>query len=270
MCINYYTKFIHLSFVQLVLRAWTVYFSLHRIILGRSTGIHPDASLEYHALTSICWWTRVFPATIERMRFALNQLQVYHPPSRNIKTKAIAIAADTTIKNTTTITGGEVYSSDPVRVNDCDSCLTNALDTYGVYVSLRCTEANSDHNDDPSKQKVVFWIFGGAFLAGDVEGNMGCAEKIATQCGANAVFLANYRLAPEYNLQDAYDDVYQSYHKLLSTYCVSPKNIIVYGISSGTYKLVRITNKLLLNDAIKPSLRCIPMLCYTFYLCFSI
>jgi acetyl esterase/lipase len=214
-----------------------VYFSLHRIIFGRSTGIHPDASLEYHALTSICWWTRLLPATIERMRFALNQLQVYHPPSRNITTRAVAITADKSIA-TTTATTGKVDSTNSVRVNqDCDHCPTNVLDTYGVYVTLRGTETEKDKNDDPSKRKVVFWIFGGAFLAGDIEGNMGCAEKIATQCDADAVFLANYRLAPEYNLQDAYDDVYHSYHKLISTYCVSPTNIIVYGISSGTYPL---------------------------------
>jgi acetyl esterase/lipase len=210
-----------------------VYLSLHRILLGRSTGIHPDVSLEYHALTSICWWTRLFPVTIERMRFALNQLQVYHPPSPNIKTRTITITANSGAVTATT--AGSISRSSATDTNGTNNSGTaRNQDTHGVFISLR-SASKEDDNPHASIKKVVFWIFGGGFLAGDVEGNVGCAEKIATQCDADAVFVANYRLAPEYDFQDISDDVYDAYNKLLSSYNVSPKNIIVYGISSGKH-----------------------------------
>eukprot|EP00566_Odontella_aurita_P024767 CAMPEP_0113578006 /NCGR_PEP_ID=MMETSP0015_2-20120614/29219_1 /TAXON_ID=2838 /ORGANISM="Odontella" /LENGTH=97 /DNA_ID=CAMNT_0000481719 /DNA_START=81 /DNA_END=371 /DNA_ORIENTATION=+ /assembly_acc=CAM_ASM_000160 len=60
--------------------AWKVYYPVHKYLLGRRTGIHPDASHEYHALTTIMWWGNLFPVTVRRMRFSLSQLSVWHPP----------------------------------------------------------------------------------------------------------------------------------------------------------------------------------------------
>ena len=55
-----------LSFKQRITKlGWMIYFPLHRLILGRRTGIHPDASLEYHALTTLLHWGRLFPVTID-------------------------------------------------------------------------------------------------------------------------------------------------------------------------------------------------------------
>lgn len=38
--------------------SWKIYFRLHKYLLGRRTGMHPSQSEEYHALTTVMWWTR--------------------------------------------------------------------------------------------------------------------------------------------------------------------------------------------------------------------
>ena len=58
---------------------WAIYFPIHKLLLGRRTGLHRDVSLEYHALTTVMWWGRLFPITIKRMRFSLSQLHACHP-----------------------------------------------------------------------------------------------------------------------------------------------------------------------------------------------
>ena len=67
---------------KLTFFAWGVYLPIHKMLIGRRTGLHKDCSLEYHALTSMMWWGRLFPITIKRMRFSLSQLHVWHPPDR--------------------------------------------------------------------------------------------------------------------------------------------------------------------------------------------
>lgn len=68
-----WSQFIPLRLRQkLTLLAWKVYFPLHKLFIGRKTGLHPDVSLEYHALTSVMWWgrlVRLFLAVILRYPF---------------------------------------------------------------------------------------------------------------------------------------------------------------------------------------------------------
>ena len=64
----------------LTLTAWRLYLPLHVKLLGRTTAVHRDASPEYHALTTVLWWGRMFPVTVRQMRFSLGQLGVWHPP----------------------------------------------------------------------------------------------------------------------------------------------------------------------------------------------
>jgi len=55
-----WSQFIPLRLRQkLTLLAWKLYFPLHKLLIGRKTGLHPDVSLEYHALTSVMWWGRL-------------------------------------------------------------------------------------------------------------------------------------------------------------------------------------------------------------------
>lgn len=44
---------------QLTLLAWKMYLPVHKLLIGRRTGLHRDASLEYHALTTVIWWGRL-------------------------------------------------------------------------------------------------------------------------------------------------------------------------------------------------------------------
>lgn len=44
---------------KLTLLAWKIYFPVHKLLIGRRSGLHRDASLEYHALTTVLWWGRL-------------------------------------------------------------------------------------------------------------------------------------------------------------------------------------------------------------------
>ena len=107
------------------------------------------------------------------------------------------------------------------------------------------------HSSRPS-QKVIFWIYGGAFLAGDSRGNLGIAEKMGMMCGVGSddidgsddvnggsdsgmrdVFIPDYRLVPEFHLDDAIHDVMLAYEYLLYERGINPNNVTLLGISSG-------------------------------------
>jgi acetyl esterase/lipase len=93
------------------------------------------------------------------------------------------------------------------------------------------------HSSRPSS-KVIFWIYGGAYLAGDSDGNLGIAEKMGLLCGQDDgevrdVFIPNYRLVPENNLDDAVHDVTLAYEWLIHDRGIPPENVVLLGISSG-------------------------------------
>lgn len=44
---------------KLTFIAWGIYLPLHKLFIGRRSGLHRDVSLEYHALTSVLWWGRL-------------------------------------------------------------------------------------------------------------------------------------------------------------------------------------------------------------------
>lgn len=44
---------------KLTLLAWKIYFPVHKLLIGRRSGLHRDASFEYHALTTVLWWGRL-------------------------------------------------------------------------------------------------------------------------------------------------------------------------------------------------------------------
>jgi len=99
------------------------------------------------------------------------------------------------------------------------------------------------HSPQPSK-KVIFWIYGGAFLAGDSRGNLGIAEKMGMLCATNSgndegdsgmrdVFIPDYRLVPEHHLDDAIHDVTLAYEYLIYERNIQPEDITLVGVSSG-------------------------------------
>ncbi|GMH58188.1 hypothetical protein TrRE_jg1330 [Triparma retinervis] len=102
----------------------------------------------------------------------------------------------------------------------------------GIYVH---SAPESEKN-----KRVVFWIYGGAFLSGDCAGNIGLSESVAAPLSAD-VFIVNYRLCPESTIDDAVSDVVAGYSWLLSSGRVSSgSSIQVLGISSGGGLAVRL------------------------------
>jgi len=183
--------------------AWKLYLPVHKLILGRSTGIHRDASLEYHALTTFMYWGRYFPVSVPMMRFALHNLDMATDNKETSKVEEIAIDMKISGKN-----------------------------DYGQPEMVTGSYIHSGGFDDYDEKKVIFWIYGGAFLAGDVEGNMSPAEQTGKACGVD-VFIPSYRLLPESEYDDMLWDIFLSYRYLVETRRVKPSNIVVLGISSG-------------------------------------
>ncbi|GAX13446.1 hypothetical protein FisN_34Lh052 [Fistulifera solaris] len=181
---------------KLTFAAWNVYFPLHKRFLGRKTGIHPDASLEYHAMTTLAWWGRMIPVTIERMRFSLSQLSVWskHPVLSRVEVIDEHIA--------------------------CHVPPDQHGHVRGLYV----------HVADEPTEYTLLWIYGGAFLAGDMEGNLGPAERVGRETGMD-VLLVHHRLVPEVQMKDMLWDVALGYHWL--TLQRKSMKVLVLGISSG-------------------------------------
>ena len=182
--------------------AWAFYLPLHKLILGRTTGIHPAQSEEYHALTTILWWGRLFPVTIDRMRFSLGQLSV---GTKNIITSRVEPISH--VMNDDNIQ--EKVSQQPHVVQ-------------GFYL----------HSGNKQTNKVVLWIYGGAYLSGDANGNISPAEQLGKKCGID-VFVPQYRLLPEHKVDDMFWDVNLAYCYLVRVRKVSPGDIVLLGISSG-------------------------------------
>jgi len=61
----------------------------------------------------------------------------------------------------------------------------------------------------------LFWVYGGAYLAGDAEGNLSIANEFLVDCGLDEAFLPSYRLAPEAGIDDVLWDICWSYRYLL-------------------------------------------------------
>ena len=182
--------------------AWSVYFPLHKSILGRTTGIHPAQSEEYHALTTVMWWGRLFPITIERMRFALHQLPVWTKNDGDTRVEDIS-------HDMRDVVDGEVKEQPDLTVR-------------GYYV----------HSGTPGRTKVILWAYGGAYLSGDAIGNVAPAEQTGKQCGVD-VFVPHYRLLPEHAVDDMFWDINLAYCYLVRVRKVKPSDIILFGISSG-------------------------------------
>ena len=115
-----------------------------------------------------------------------------------------------------------------IQEDTAQSASMEEMTVTGLYIQ---------HSPQPS-QKVIFWIYGGAFLAGDSRGNLGIAEKMGMLCAAEGgnsdcgcdngmrdVFIPDYRLVPEHHLDDAIHDVTLAYEYLLYERNIWPENI---------------------------------------------
>ncbi len=58
---------------KLTFLAWGIYLPLHKLFIGRRSGLHRDVSLECHALTSVLWWGRLVREVEGRTFFCFRQ-----------------------------------------------------------------------------------------------------------------------------------------------------------------------------------------------------
>jgi epsilon-lactone hydrolase len=195
---------------KVCLIGWYFYFHLHKVVVGRRSGIHPDASEEYHALTTILYWGRFFPVTIPRMRFCLSQLSAW--TNHHVTSQVDRIS----------------YVMPGTNPNGWSQCVK------GLYAHSSSSQPNdySPGVSRPKKSKVIYWLYGGAYLSGDVDGNLAPADMVGKACDMD-VFLVSYSLVPEAKFDEILWDVCLAYHWLVTVRQVNPSDIILYGISSG-------------------------------------
>lgn len=124
-------------------------------------------------------------------------------------------------------------------------------DTGSILDALSQRESNRGisgyylHNPQ-ARGKVLFYLYGGAFLGGDAKGNVHYGIKLSQQCNMD-VFIPQYGLLPEYHFLDALEDVIRAYVYLIETRRrggVHPKNVILFGISSGGGLVVRLLQRI--------------------------
>lgn len=80
------------------------------------------------------------------------------------------------------------------------------------------------------KDKIIFYIHGGAFIVGSVKTRRAFTGYIVSKLGYN-VLAVEYRLAPEHPFPAAPTDCFSAYRELLNSY--DPKNIVIMGESAG-------------------------------------
>lgn len=181
------------------------------------------------------------------MRMSLSQLHVWHPPEQYPEWDSIANspsgeAHDVFVEKPSNgdrygIRGHlyEVYHR--MEHKRTPTGFSTPAKEFTSAAEMTVTGQYIQHASQPSR-KVIFWIYGGAFLAGDSKGNMGIAEKMGMLCaddegGMRDVFIPDYRLVPESHLDDAIHDCMMAYEYLIYERGVQPEDITLVGISSG-------------------------------------
>jgi len=181
------------------IKAFKLWLALHRRLPPWVVrrGMSDNMSLEAHSLHNILWWARIIPCPIFGMRFGLSQL------------------------------GNNFPSSAPVEYHD-------SKHTPGLrsgYVKILPDSVPKE------KRPVLLWAFGGAYVSGDVAGNVPVAEHYGRTMNCD-VFVVDMRLCPEYQVTDAVLDLYRGYLWLLER--VPAENILMLGISSGGGAVLRV------------------------------
>lgn len=205
---------------KITFTAWKIYFPIHKFLLGRRTGIHPDVSLEYHALTTAMWGARFFPVSVGAMRFSLSQLTASHPTP--LQSSVIE-----QIDEDCFIAPGTVVPD--IQKDHCS--------VQGLYLPHRPNGSICE-----ATEYTLLWFYGGAFIGGDALGNSGPADYIGSACGMD-VFIPTYRLAPESNVDDLLWDTALAYrwlYLLRQKRGQDPTKILLFGCSSGAALSMRL------------------------------
>ena len=194
---------------------WKLYLNCHSTLLGKRTGLHPSQSLEYHALTTALFPSKFLAWTPRRMRFFLKELRssaVTEPPPVN----RVDVVEET-------LTGITI----PREQKDYGT-------VQGWYIHR--TTKKDKHKQNKG---VIFWIYGGAYLSGDVQGNAPSADAMCQATGCDAVFVPEFRLAPEANLFDVLWDLCLALYWLQQK-CNNEQPLYLVGVSSGAALATRL------------------------------
>jgi len=216
--------------------AWDGYVKLHELVVCRLMGYYSDRSFytgntadkmigdlrisdEFKALSTLLYPIQFYPINVPMIRFSLSQLNTVSlqeiPPEDYVE-RINCVGAESDDK----FVGPEFYR-DSQKVS-------------GLYV----TNPNKIQAIDKNlPKKILFWIYGGAYLGGDAEGNLSLANEFVVDCDADAVFIPTYRLAPEVGIDDVLWDICWSYRYLLRRLQQEGHDegyeIVIVGISSG-------------------------------------
>ena len=173
------------------------------------------------------------------MRYALSQMHVNHSPDmyptwNSLMKKSPPCSCRNKSNGHKYGIHGHVYEIfHEMDTKRTQSKQSKALDST---TDMTVTGKYIQQSSRPS-EKVIFWIYGGAFLAGDVDGNLGVAEKMGMMVGQEGqmrdLFIPDYRLVPEHNLDDAVHDIILAYEWLIYERGVKSENVVLLGISSG-------------------------------------
>jgi len=210
-----YNECVPLAWKRIVTKyGWNFFLALHSRLLGKSTGLHPSQSLEYHAMTTMMFASNFLAWTPQRMRFFLKEVNATAPNDPPSSDRVDVIEEDMTTPEL------------KIPPEQADHSTVR-----GWYIR------RTAQRDDQQKRNVIFWIYGGAYLSGDVRGNASVADYLAANTHCD-VFIPSFRLAPEANLFDVLWDVCLALYWLQldgkeQVAAAESPTIFVAGVSSG-------------------------------------
>ena len=133
----------------------------------------------------------------------------------------------------------ERYNNDLIRHYNGNIRVKSLEGIHGEYLGKMVFDKRCSDEENAAKE-TIFWIFGGAFFAGNVDGNIPIAAHYGRETGKN-VMIVNYKLCPEGTIENASDEVINAYEWLLaSDYVDSAADVSVLGISSGAGLAVKL------------------------------
>lgn len=235
----------------LIFAAWRVYLAFHRAVLGRSTGLHRSASEESHALTTVMFWAQFIPIHPPRIRFSLGELHVVSRSEVPEPSRVVWINDDSFL------------SGQDVPASQLDHCTVRGMCIRRIFGDSNGGETTDDDDDDDGLpgtkdgRRVLFWIYGGAYLAGDCQSNSAVVDEFIHDCGLDAAFVPQFRLAPEATMDDVLWDVCLAYAWLCRRVDDPATQIVVAGVSSGgalALRLVQLIAERSRGEDVLPSL----------------
>jgi len=224
--------------------AWEWYVWIHTLVVCQWMGFYSDQSFygadpktnaavdasisdEFKAFSTLMYPMQFFPVDVPRIRFSLSQLNTIslrEMPQKDSVEKISCDCANAKI-NPEIERSSEFIAPDTQR-------------DYQTVSGFYLTNPIKKTKNSIGPKTILFWIYGGAYLGGDAEGNLSLANEFMVDCDADSVFIPSYRLAPEATIDDVLWDIAWSYRYLLrrletESSTAEGCEIILVGISSG-------------------------------------